>query len=89
MLRKPFLVKLFALAVSVLLGESGTSLHGKVALTPPMGWNSYDYYNWTVNEAETTANAEWMAAHLKSYGWEYVVVDFLWSTPLRRLTLPT
>ena len=48
------------------------------ALTPPMGWNSYDYYDTTVNEAQVKANADYMAAHLKEYGWEYVVVDIQW-----------
>jgi len=37
---------------------------------PPMGWNSYDYYDTTVDEAAVRANAAWMAKHLKSYGWE-------------------
>ncbi len=45
---------------------------------PPMGWNSYDYYDTTVNEAQVRANADYMAAHLKDYGWEYVVVDIQW-----------
>ena len=36
---------------------------------PPMGWNSYDYYDTTVNEAQIRANAEYMAEHLKEYGW--------------------
>ena len=31
----------------------------------PMGWNSYDYYDTTVNEAQVRANADFMAAHLK------------------------
>ena len=44
----------------------------------PMGWNSYDYYDTNVNEAEVLANAEYMAEHLKPYGWEYVVVDIQW-----------
>ena len=48
------------------------------ALTPPMGWNSYDYYDTTVNEAQVKANADFMAAHLKEFGWEYVVVDIEW-----------
>lgn len=48
------------------------------ALTPPMGWNSYDYYDTTVNEAQIKANADYMAAHLKEFGWEYVVVDIEW-----------
>ncbi|MDO4292765.1 MAG: glycoside hydrolase family 27 protein [Eubacteriales bacterium] len=48
------------------------------AKTPPMGWNSYDYYDTTVNEEQIRANADFMAAHLKAYGWEYVVVDIEW-----------
>ena len=48
------------------------------AQTPPMGWNSYDYYDTTVNEAQVKANADFMAAHLKEFGREYVVVDIEW-----------
>lgn len=48
------------------------------ALTPPMGWNSYDYYDTTVNETEVKENAAYMAKHLKNYGYEYVVVDIQW-----------
>ena len=48
------------------------------AVTPPMGWNSYDYYDTTVNESQVKANAEYMAEHLKEYGWKYIVVDIQW-----------
>lgn len=48
------------------------------ALTPPMGWNSWDCYGPTVVESEVKANADYMAAHLLDYGWEYVVVDIRW-----------
>lgn len=44
----------------------------------PMGWNSYDYYDTTVNEQQVKANAAYMAENLKAYGWEYVVVDIQW-----------
>ncbi|MGN0141537.1 MAG: glycoside hydrolase family 27 protein [Roseburia sp.] len=44
----------------------------------PMGWNSYDYYDTSVNEAQVKANADYMAAHMKEYGWEYIVVDIQW-----------
>ena len=47
-------------------------------LNPPMGWNSYDYYDTTVTEADIKANADYMAKYLKPYGWEYVVVDIEW-----------
>ena len=50
----------------------------KFAITPPMGWNSYDYYDTTVNEEQVKANADYMAAHLKEYGWEYIIVDIEW-----------
>ncbi len=45
---------------------------------PPMGWNSYDYYDTTVNEEQVRANADYMAENLKEYGWEYIVVDIAW-----------
>lgn len=50
----------------------------KIAMTPPMGWNSYDYYDTTVNEEQVKANADYMAANLKEFGWEYIVVDIEW-----------
>src|SRR5215831_11119670 len=50
----------------------------RLALTPPMGWNSWDSYGMTVTEAEYKANADWMARHLKPFGWQYAVVDEGW-----------
>jgi alpha-galactosidase len=49
-----------------------------LALAPPMGWNSWDGYGTTINEAQVKANAQWMAEHLKSFGWQYVTVDMEW-----------
>ncbi len=49
-----------------------------LALTPPMGWNSWDGYGTTINEAQVRANAEWMAEHMKAFGWQYVTVDMEW-----------
>ncbi len=48
------------------------------APTPPMGWNSWDCYGPTVVENEVKANADYMAEHLKKFGWEYIVVDIRW-----------
>ena len=53
----------------------------QVALTPPMGWNSWDCYGPAVNEEQLLDNAQYMADHLKEYGWEYVVCDIQWSEP--------
>ena len=52
-----------------------------VALTPPMGWNSWDCYGPAVNEEQLLGNAQYMADHLKEYGWEYVCCDIQWSEP--------
>jgi alpha-galactosidase len=49
-----------------------------LAPTPPMGWNSWDSYGTTINESDFKANAKWFAEHLKSFGWQYVVVDMEW-----------
>ena len=43
-----------------------------------MGWNSWDSYGPTVTEQEVRANADYMSARLREYGWEYVVVDIRW-----------
>jgi hypothetical protein len=49
--------------------------------TPPMGWNSWDCYGAAVTEAQTKANADYMAENLAKHGWQYVVVDIQWYEP--------
>jgi alpha-galactosidase len=49
-----------------------------LAATPPMGWNSWDSFGESVAEADIRSNAQWMAQHLKKFGWQYVVVDMGW-----------
>ena len=52
---------------------------GVLALKAPvMGWNSWDSYGTTVDEAAIRANAAWMASHLKAFGWQYITVDMEW-----------
>lgn len=53
----------------------------QVALTPPMGWNSWDCYGASINEEQLLGNARYMAEHLKEFGWEYVVCDIQWYEP--------
>ncbi|MCR5681195.1 MAG: glycoside hydrolase family 27 protein [Clostridiales bacterium] len=52
-----------------------------IAKTSPMGWNSWDCWGAAVTEETVRANAAYMAAHLKEFGWEYVVVDIQWYEP--------
>ena len=51
------------------------------ALTPPLGWNSWDCYGPAVNEEQLLGNAAYMAEHLKIHGYEYVVCDIQWFEP--------
>jgi alpha-galactosidase len=64
--------------LGVTYGSADAQDQEVLAATPPMGWNSWDSYGETVSEADIRANAEWMAKHLKVYGWEYIVVDSGW-----------
>jgi hypothetical protein len=47
------------------------------APTPPMGWNSWDAYGLTINEADFMANAAVLAT-MKQFGWQYAVIDEGW-----------
>ena len=67
-------IMLYAVTVSI----SMPPIYAAVSQTPPMGWNSYDCFNFTVTEAEVKANADYMAANLKQYGWEYICIDWAW-----------
>lgn len=52
--------------------------YAAVSQTPPMGWNSYDCLNHSVTEEQVKAAADYMAANLKEYGWEYICIDWAW-----------
>jgi hypothetical protein len=78
------------LLISVLIGLFGglAAAHASDpdywswAKTPPMGWNSWDGFATTVTEAQTRAQADFMAANLHRHGWEYIVVDIQWYEPM-------
>lgn len=70
------------LFLHILPGTAGAQLaFHRWAQRPPMGWNSWDSFATTVTEAQTKAQADFMAQHLKRYGWQYVVVDIQWYEP--------
>jgi len=48
-----------------------------VAPTPPMGWNSWDSFGLTIDEADYRANTTVLAG-LRQYGWQYSVIDEGW-----------
>ncbi|MHB1021942.1 MAG: glycoside hydrolase family 27 protein [Acidobacteriaceae bacterium] len=70
--------KLSALALLLMMATLPLTAQTLLAPTPPMGWNSWDSYGLTINEAEFKANTNWLNQHLKRYGWQYVIVDEGW-----------
>jgi len=64
-------------ATATLTVKAGDGL----ALTPPMGWNSYDSFGSSVTESEVMSIAQAMQTELKPFGYNAVVVDFLWFDP--------
>ncbi len=79
-------ISLTALAIFTLLAWAMTAnaadpLFRSWAVTPPMGWNSWDCFATTVTEAQAKAQADFMAAKLKVHGWQYIVVDIQWYEP--------
>ncbi len=55
----------------------GSAAAEKLAATPPMGWNSWDAYGLTIDEADYRANTTVLAG-LKPAGWDYSVIDEGW-----------
>jgi alpha-galactosidase len=85
---KPIYMAGFALLLISSVGAQQKARHHKVAPqsaassgllpTPPMGWNSWDSYGLTVTEEQFRQNMVVLAAQLKEFGWQYVVVDEGW-----------
>jgi alpha-galactosidase len=48
-----------------------------LAVTPPMGWNSWDAYGLSIDEVQFKANASVLAG-LAGNGWHYAVIDEGW-----------
>jgi len=59
-------------ALKIVVGET-------IALTPPMGWNSWNIYATKVTQELVLANAKAMASSgLIDHGWSYMNVDDVW-----------
>jgi len=53
---------------------------GAVALTPPMGWNSWNVWGTSVDDAKVRDAADWMVrSGLAAYGYQYVDIDDAWA----------
>ena len=72
-----FRVSRIVLVIAVAVATVLPLVAQRVAATPPMGWNSWDAYGLTIDEADYKANAQVLAG-LKEYGWNYSVIDEGW-----------
>jgi len=74
------LVLLAALLLSLLaLVQPSTALDNGLALTPPMGWNSWNKFHCNVSEDLIKSMADGMVASgMKVAGYQYVVIDDCW-----------
>jgi hypothetical protein len=67
----------FFFATLVFIAAATLSHTQNPAPTPPMGWNSWDAYGLTINEADFRANVKVLAG-FKDLGWQYAVIDEGW-----------
>ncbi|WP_372662283.1 RICIN domain-containing protein [Cohnella sp.] len=57
------------------------ALNNGLALTPPMGWNSWNFYACNVDENKIKQAADAMVSSgMKAAGYEYIVIDDCWQT---------
>ena len=77
---KTLAVALCAMAMSCpVAAQDDVATFRTWAMTPPMGWNSWDCYYSSVTEKEVMQNAQYLVDNdLVRHGWEYVVVDIRW-----------
>lgn len=55
-----------------------------IGLTPPMGWNSWNCWGWSVSQDRVMSSAKALLDHgLVDYGYSYVNVDDAWEAPER------
>jgi len=83
---RPLVVVIALIAVAAFPGVSAgdttsTPAYWSWAPTPPMGWNSWDSFATTITEDQAKAETDYMADHLLSHGWQYLVVDIQWYEP--------
>ena len=67
------------LLLPLVLPLTGRALTNGLALTPPMGWNSWNHFGCNVSDAMIRGIADAMAANgMKAAGYEYINIDDCW-----------
>ncbi|GAA4411130.1 alpha-galactosidase [Actinokineospora soli] len=70
--------------VAAMIGSPGVAAAAELALTPPLGWNSWNAYRCDIDETKIKAAADAMVAQgLKAAGYTYVNIDDCWQAHTR------
>ena len=78
-MKKLTLILLCLLSTVAIQADDDIATFRTWAMTPPMGWNSWDCYYSSVTEKEVLQNAQYLIDNdLVKYGWQYVVIDIRW-----------
>jgi alpha-galactosidase len=76
---KPFIVAIFMLFLFTTPQSAQNSVSAKLALTPPMGWNSWNKFACNVSDDMIRQMADAMVkSGMKDAGYQYIVIDDCW-----------
>ncbi|EMR90486.1 putative alpha-galactosidase d protein [Botrytis cinerea BcDW1] len=82
--RQWLLLSLFSQSITALPQNLNARINNGLAITPPMGWNSYNHYSCSPNETIIHSNAQALVSlGLSALGYHYVTVDCGWTLPDR------
>src|SRR3954453_3494542 len=72
-------VRRAALMLVVLSAALASAQRAPIAATPPMGWNSWNHFNKSIDDATVRAQADAMVASgMRDAGYQYVNIDDTW-----------
>ncbi|KAJ3479183.1 hypothetical protein NLI96_g9237 [Meripilus lineatus] len=75
---------LSALLTFILHASKVRGLDNGLAITPQMGWNTYNHFGCDISETSILNTAKAMVANnLTKLGYEYVLIDDCWQAPAR------
>ena len=78
-LRRPVSCGILVFCAILFSAASLAAQANSVAVTPPMGWNSWNHFAWKVTDADVRAAADPMVASgMRDAGYVYVNIDDTW-----------
>jgi len=79
-MRNILFLSILLLHVSVLFSQHKNNFTSW-AVTPPMGWNSYDAYYGSITEKQFKEEVDVLSKKLVLHGYEYAIIDYCWFNP--------